>query len=154
MEVVLRFRHPRAAAIKGITVNGKAWTEFNPEKETITLKGLTGTVAVTAKGGRNMQTGLGVLDTSRSPTARAFWRRCGRELRFENSEQESKRGVRLNRANRERRFGRRAAPRGFDGTAGEKWGFIGLEHEQGAERIGGRSLSTKFETNSVTEKIQ
>jgi hypothetical protein len=48
-EVVLRFRHPKAAPIKAVTVNGKPWTEFNPAKETITLKGLTGTVAVTAQ---------------------------------------------------------------------------------------------------------
>jgi hypothetical protein len=48
-EVVLRFRHPTAAPIKGVTVNGKAWTEFNRYKETITLKGLTGQVAVTAQ---------------------------------------------------------------------------------------------------------
>ena len=48
-EVVLRFRHPKAAPIKGVTVNGKAWTEFNKHKETITLKGLTGTVTVTAQ---------------------------------------------------------------------------------------------------------
>jgi hypothetical protein len=48
-EVVLRFRHPKTAPIKGVTVNGKPWTEFNKDKETITLKGLTGTVAVTAQ---------------------------------------------------------------------------------------------------------
>jgi len=48
-EVVLRFRHPKAAPIKGVTINGKPWTEFNPAKETITLKGLTDTVAVTAQ---------------------------------------------------------------------------------------------------------
>ena len=47
-EVVLRFRHPKAAPIKGVTVNGKPWTEFDKDKETITLKGLTGTVTVTA----------------------------------------------------------------------------------------------------------
>jgi len=47
-EVVLRFRHPKAAPIKAVTVNGKPWTEFNKDKETITLKGLTGQVAVTA----------------------------------------------------------------------------------------------------------
>ena len=29
--------------------SGKPWTEFNKDKETITLKGLTGTVAVTAQ---------------------------------------------------------------------------------------------------------
>jgi hypothetical protein len=48
-EVVLRFRHPKSAPIKGVTVNGKPWTEFNKDKETITLKGLTGAVAVTAQ---------------------------------------------------------------------------------------------------------
>jgi hypothetical protein len=48
-EVILRFRHPKAAPMKGVTVNGKEWTEFNKDKETITLKGLTGTVAVTAQ---------------------------------------------------------------------------------------------------------
>jgi hypothetical protein len=29
--------------------NGKPWTEFNKDKETITVMGLTGTVAVTAQ---------------------------------------------------------------------------------------------------------
>jgi hypothetical protein len=48
-EVVLRFRHPKTAPMKGVTVNGKEWEDFNPEKETITLQGLTGTVTVTAK---------------------------------------------------------------------------------------------------------
>jgi hypothetical protein len=48
-EVVLRFRHPKAAPIKTVTVNGKPWTEYNKDKETITLKGLTGNVAVTAQ---------------------------------------------------------------------------------------------------------
>ena len=48
-EVVLRLRHPKSAPIKAVTVNGKPWTEFNKDKETITLKGLTGQVAVTAQ---------------------------------------------------------------------------------------------------------
>jgi hypothetical protein len=48
-EVVLRFRHPKSAPIKGVTVNGKPWTDYNMDKETITLKGLTGQVAVTAQ---------------------------------------------------------------------------------------------------------
>ena len=48
-EVVLRFRHPKSAPIKSVTVNGKPWTEYNKDKETITLKGLTGDVAVTAE---------------------------------------------------------------------------------------------------------
>lgn len=48
-EVALRFRHPKAAPIKSVTINGKEWTEFNNDKETITLKGLAGTVSVTAR---------------------------------------------------------------------------------------------------------
>jgi hypothetical protein len=48
-EVILRFRHPKSAPIKTVTVNGKPWTEFNKNNETITLKGLTGTVAVMAQ---------------------------------------------------------------------------------------------------------
>jgi len=48
-EVVLRFRHPKSAPIKGVTVNGKPWTSYDKDKETITLKDLTGTVAVTAQ---------------------------------------------------------------------------------------------------------
>jgi len=47
--VLLRFRHPKSAPIRSVTVNGKPWTEFNKDKETIALKGLTGTVAVTAQ---------------------------------------------------------------------------------------------------------
>jgi hypothetical protein len=48
-EVVLRFRHPKSAPMKGVTVKGKPWAEFDKDKETIILKGLTGTVAVTAQ---------------------------------------------------------------------------------------------------------
>ena len=55
--VVLRFRHPKSAPIKAVTVNGpstgsgqgKPWTSYNKDKETITLKDLTGTVTVTAQ---------------------------------------------------------------------------------------------------------
>jgi hypothetical protein len=48
-EFVLRLRHPKGAPIKAVTINGKPWTEFNKDKETITVKDLTGTVAVTAQ---------------------------------------------------------------------------------------------------------
>ena len=48
-QVLLRLRHPKSAPIKTVTVNGKPWTEFNKDKETITLKGLTGQVTVTAQ---------------------------------------------------------------------------------------------------------
>lgn len=47
--VVLRFRHPKSLAIKGVEVNGQDWKPFNPEKETVELQGLSGTVTVTAK---------------------------------------------------------------------------------------------------------
>jgi len=48
-EIVVRFRHPTTEPIKSVTVNGKDWKDFNKDKETITLKGLTGTIAVTAQ---------------------------------------------------------------------------------------------------------
>jgi hypothetical protein len=48
MNVMKNFK-TAAAPIKSVTVNGKPWTEFNKDKETITLKGLTGTVAVTTQ---------------------------------------------------------------------------------------------------------
>jgi hypothetical protein len=48
-EVLLRFRHPKSSPIKRVTVNGKPWSEFNQDQETISLKGLTGAVAVTAQ---------------------------------------------------------------------------------------------------------
>jgi hypothetical protein len=46
--VILRLRHPQAAPIRGVTVNGKEWQGFAREKDTIELKGLSGRVAVTA----------------------------------------------------------------------------------------------------------
>ena len=47
--VLLRFRHPKAAPIQGVTVNSKEWKTFDKDTETIELKGLTGTVSVTAR---------------------------------------------------------------------------------------------------------
>jgi hypothetical protein len=47
--VIVRFRHPKSMPIQSATVNGKPWTGFNKDKETITLNGLTGKVAVTAR---------------------------------------------------------------------------------------------------------
>lgn len=46
--VLLRLRHPNTARIKGVTVNGQAWTDFDPAKETIHLYGVQGSVAVVA----------------------------------------------------------------------------------------------------------
>jgi hypothetical protein len=46
--VLLRIRHPRNSPIKSVTVNGKEWNDFDPGKETIELKGLSGTISVTA----------------------------------------------------------------------------------------------------------
>jgi hypothetical protein len=52
--VILRLRHPKSAPIKNVTVNGpstgsgqgKPWTAFGKDTETIELKGLTGAVTV------------------------------------------------------------------------------------------------------------
>ena len=49
MKIRLRLRHPKSAPSTGVTVNGKPWTTYNKAKEHIILKGLTGTVSVTAQ---------------------------------------------------------------------------------------------------------
>jgi len=46
--ILLRLRHPRAAPIKSVTVDGRPWPKFAPGKETIDLKGLKGKVTVVA----------------------------------------------------------------------------------------------------------
>ena len=46
--VLLRLRHPKAASIQSVTVNGNPWTSFDPRKELVELKGLTGHVIVVA----------------------------------------------------------------------------------------------------------
>jgi hypothetical protein len=46
--VLLRLRHPRAAPIKRITVNGRPWRQFDKQHETIRLDGVEGDVAVEA----------------------------------------------------------------------------------------------------------
>jgi len=46
--VLLRFRHPQVASMKSVTVNGKAWTDFDKSKEAIRLQGLRGKLEVTA----------------------------------------------------------------------------------------------------------
>jgi hypothetical protein len=46
--VILRFRHPRAARMTAVTVQGRRWTRFDPDRETIRLTGLSGDVRVTA----------------------------------------------------------------------------------------------------------
>jgi hypothetical protein len=44
--VRLRLRHPSAAPIQGVIVNGKAWSAFQVDTEVVQLTGLTGTVQV------------------------------------------------------------------------------------------------------------
>ena len=44
--VLLRLRHPRKTPIQSATVNGKAWSGFNRDKEVIELTGFTGKVVV------------------------------------------------------------------------------------------------------------
>ena len=45
-EVLLRLRHPTSAPIRGVTVNGKAWKEFDPGKELVRLHGVADTARV------------------------------------------------------------------------------------------------------------
>ena len=45
-EVLLRLRHPTSAPIKGVTVDGKPWNDFDPAKEVVRLHGLIDTVQV------------------------------------------------------------------------------------------------------------
>lgn len=46
--VLLRFRHPKAAPIKSVAINGKDWKGFDGNKELIRLEGLTGNLTVQA----------------------------------------------------------------------------------------------------------
>jgi hypothetical protein len=46
--ILLRLRHPKAAPIKSVRVNGKRWTRFNPDREVVELVGLKGKVTVMA----------------------------------------------------------------------------------------------------------
>ncbi|MCX6872309.1 MAG: hypothetical protein NTW21_00645 [Verrucomicrobia bacterium] len=45
-EVRLRLRHPKSAPIKSVTVNGKAWNDFDPGKEIVRLHGMKGTAII------------------------------------------------------------------------------------------------------------
>ena len=44
----LRLRHPKAAPIKSVTVNGQAWPDFDTVKEIVNLHEVTGTTMVVA----------------------------------------------------------------------------------------------------------
>jgi hypothetical protein len=46
--VWLRFRHPKAAPIKSVEVNGKAWQQFDGDRELVRLQGLKDKVVVRA----------------------------------------------------------------------------------------------------------
>lgn len=48
-KLILRLRHPKAKEIKGVTVSGKTWNDFNPLKETVTFTGLTGKIEVVVR---------------------------------------------------------------------------------------------------------
>lgn len=47
-QVLLRLRHPEAARLRSVLVNGAPWKQFESEKETINLEGLKGQVRVQA----------------------------------------------------------------------------------------------------------
>jgi hypothetical protein len=46
--VLLRLRHPKAAPIRSVTVNGKAWSDFDAAKEVVRLHDVQGPVKVEA----------------------------------------------------------------------------------------------------------
>jgi hypothetical protein len=46
--VLLRLRHPQASALQSVTVDGRPWSRFDPDREVIHLSGLAGRVAVVA----------------------------------------------------------------------------------------------------------
>ena len=48
-EVLLRLRHPRAATIRSVTVNGKPWRDFDAAKEVVRVAGLQGVVSILAR---------------------------------------------------------------------------------------------------------
>lgn len=47
--VLLRLRHPQAAPLQSVAVDGRPWPEFDPAKEVIRLEGRQGALAVTAR---------------------------------------------------------------------------------------------------------
>jgi hypothetical protein len=46
--VLLRLRHPKMAAMKSVTVNGREWSDFDAAKEVVRLHGVQGSVKVEA----------------------------------------------------------------------------------------------------------
>ena len=46
--VLVRFRHPERKPIKSVTVNGEAWSDFDPAKEVVRLHDVQGSVKVEA----------------------------------------------------------------------------------------------------------
>lgn len=44
--VLLRLRHPQRKPIKRVTVNGKAWSDFDPTKEVVKLHDVQGSVRI------------------------------------------------------------------------------------------------------------
>ena len=42
----MRLRHPTAAPIRSVVVNGKPWHDFDPARELVRLTGLDGTVSL------------------------------------------------------------------------------------------------------------
>jgi hypothetical protein len=47
--VFLRLRHPQARPMKSVSVNGKPWSDFDPAKELIRLRSVSGSVQVEAE---------------------------------------------------------------------------------------------------------
>jgi len=47
--VFLRLRHPKAAPMRAVTLDGQPWSEFDPREETVQLSAGAGTVRIEAK---------------------------------------------------------------------------------------------------------
>jgi len=47
--VLVRLRHPQAAPIRSVAVNGETWDRFDPRREVIELTGVAGEVVVKAR---------------------------------------------------------------------------------------------------------
>jgi hypothetical protein len=48
-QILLRLRHPQSRPIRGVTVNGKPWRDFDPAREVVKLHGTRGSVTVLVK---------------------------------------------------------------------------------------------------------
>ena len=48
-QVLLRLRHPQAAGLRGVEVQGRRWDRFDAKREVVRLDGLSGRVVLRAR---------------------------------------------------------------------------------------------------------